>query len=114
LLEFKPDRLVTNLRLSAFNGLHLVHLARANYLKTRSVVYAAPHVVALAHDVQAAGAFYERQERLPHAIASYVINALPSNDRRDPAKLERRRLFRGGRRCTDLRCLAGWQDIRHF
>ena len=52
LLEFKPDRLVTNLRLSAFNGLHLVHLARANYLKTRSVVYAAPHSVELAHDVQ--------------------------------------------------------------
>jgi hypothetical protein len=57
---------------------------------------------------------YGSAQMIWYAIASYVRNALPLNDRRDPANPERRRLFRGGRRCTDLRCLAGWQDIRHF
>src|SRR5437773_7527576 len=34
-----PDLIVTNLRLEAYNGLHLVYLAAAFGLRTRSVAY---------------------------------------------------------------------------
>ena len=101
LFEWEPDLLVTNIRLSAFNGLQLVYLAKAEDFETRSVVYARPHDIALAHEIQIAGAFYEPQWRLPYAIATYVRSVLPPSDRRDPAIVDRRRLFRGGRRCTD-------------
>src|SRR5690242_8016317 len=39
LLTDPPDLLVTNIRLGAYNGLHLVHLAAANGFATRTIVY---------------------------------------------------------------------------
>jgi hypothetical protein len=99
LLSRPPDLLVTNLRLQAHNGLHLVYMAAKG---TRCVVYANHDDLVLAREVQAAGAFYERSERLSSALAAYAHAALPSRDRRDLTLLDRRRQnFRGGRRCTD-------------
>src|SRR6266404_2153026 len=57
------DLLVTQLRLGAFNGLHLVHLARPRQI--RCVVYAAVTDPVLARIAQSAGAFYETMDRLP-------------------------------------------------
>ena len=103
LLSNPPDLLVTNLRLQDYNGLHLVILAPS---KTRCIVYASKEDLVLAREVQAAGAFYERQSRLAFAIPSYLHTTLPPRDRRDVTALDRRRSSRGGRRSTDRENLA--------
>jgi CheY-like chemotaxis protein len=128
LFQHPPDLLVTNVYLHEFNGLHLVHLAAAAALKTRSIVYAVELNLALAREAQAAGAFYERADRLPYILSSYTRKTLPPLDRRDPALIDRRfSLDRGGRRGPEvvvarehaseytadiLRDLGG--DDRHF
>ncbi len=94
-----PDLLVTNLRLERFNGLHLVHVAAGT--ATRCIVYATQHDEMLAREVVAAGAFYERADRLPRVLASYVRGMLPGRDRRNILAFDRRSLARGGRRCAD-------------
>jgi len=104
LLTGPPDLLVTNLRLRDYNGLHLVFLTEGT--PTRCVVYATEHDWVLAREAQTAGAFYERLLRLPFVIPSYVKALLPHRDRRDPLILDRRLLFRGGRRCADLHILS--------
>jgi hypothetical protein len=59
----------------------------------------------LAGEIQTAGAFYERVEFVPYALAGFLIGALPVRDRRDVGFVDRRRLFRGGRRTTDVALL---------
>jgi DNA-binding NtrC family response regulator len=99
LFQHPPDLLVTNVRLQEFNGLHLVYLAATGALKTRSIVYAVKLNLALAREAQAAGAFYERADRLAYILASYTRKTLPPHDRRDPALIDRRLASdRGGRR----------------
>jgi hypothetical protein len=88
LLANPPDLLVTNLRLEAYNGLHLVHLAAGT--RTRCIAYAIHDDLVLAREV-----------RLSLTLPSYVNATLPRHDRRDPTVLERRLTFRGGRRSTD-------------
>lgn len=100
LADNPPDLLVTNIRLKGYNGLHLVHVSRGT--PTRCIVYATHHDLVLAREVQAAGAFYERSERVSRALASYARAVLPAQDRRSVSVLERRRIARGGRRCTDV------------
>jgi DNA-binding NtrC family response regulator len=99
LLVKPPDLLVTNLRLQAYNGLHLVHLAAA--MPTRCIAYGEDDDLVLAREVQAAGAFYERSKRLLHALTSYVRATLPPQDRRRPTVIDRRQIIRGGRRASD-------------
>jgi len=94
-----PDLLVTNLRLERFNGLHLVYVAAGT--ATRCIVYTSHHDAVLAREVLAAGAFYERTDRLPRVLASYVQASLPAGDRRSLSVLDRRSLARGGRRASD-------------
>jgi hypothetical protein len=94
-----PDLLVTNLRLERFNGLHLVYVAAGT--ATRCIVYTAHHDAVLAREVLAAGAFYERTDRLPRVLASYVKAMLPVGDRRSLSVHDRRSLPRGGRRSSD-------------
>jgi DNA-binding NtrC family response regulator len=95
------ERLFTNLRLEAHNGLHLVYLARSRALKARCVVYTEQPEFALAQEVQDSGAFYESRDRLLQSIRGYVESDLPSGDRRHPSLTPRRAAFRGGRRCSD-------------
>lgn len=98
LLERSYERLFTNLRLRNYNGIHLAHLAG---LETRAIVYTTRREVFLQAEVQMAGAFYERLDRLFHSIASYVENALPPRDRRHAGHDRRESGFRGGRRASD-------------
>jgi hypothetical protein len=95
-----PDLLVTNLRLEKFNGLHLVYLMLGT--PTRSIVYAKHYDVVLAQEALAAGAFYERADRLPRVLAAYVQTMLPPRDRRSLSVFDRRSIPRGGRRCVDI------------
>lgn len=93
--------LFTNIRLGAYNGLHLVQLAGAARRPVRSLVYEDQRDVWLAREAQRVGAFYESGDRLDRALPAYLRGALPPQDRRDPAEADRRIAFRGGRRCTD-------------
>ena len=100
LLSDHPDRLVTNLRLQAYNGLHLVYLASP---PTRSIVYT-DHVGdrLLLREAQQVGAFVESPQRLPLALVSYLNAVLSPRDRRDPTLFDRRQAVRGGRRAADM------------
>ena len=97
LLQRPPDLLITNLRLEAYNGIHLVLLAART--KTRCIVFSTHEDLGLAREVQAAGAFFELSDRLPQVLESYVNATLPQYDRRDVATIGKP--LRGGRRCTD-------------
>jgi len=98
------DFLVTNIRLGAYNGLHLVYLSSSGPSAPRSIVYSEERNPGLAREAQRAGAFYEVGLRLPVTLAAYVTGTLPNRDQRDPGIYDRRRRFRGGRRSWDLYC----------
>jgi hypothetical protein len=103
LFEHPPDLLVTNVHLEGFEGLHLVHLAATAALKTRSIVYSGELDLGVAREAQAAGAFYERADRLAYILPSYARSILPPRDRRDPAHIDRRLWsYRGGRRGLEV------------
>jgi len=102
LCRVRFDLLVTNVRLGAYNGLHLVYLSASGQGSPRSIVFSNERDAALAQEVQRAGAFYEVGTRLPATLAAYVIARLPDYDRRDPGASDRRRPSRGGRRSWDL------------
>jgi hypothetical protein len=102
LADLGPQFLVTALALREYHGLHLVCLARAAGLPTRSIVYHDLLDVGLAREVQAAGAFFELRYRLHAALPVFAAASLPQSDRRDVARIDRRRAPRGGRRATDL------------
>lgn len=103
-LHAQPPRLlVTALRLREFNGLHLVYLAARAGLPTRSIVYTDVADQAAARDSRAAGAFYEIRTQLRVSLPAYVYASLPSADRRDGVRFDRRQLARGGRRAYDRR-----------
>jgi|KBSMisStandDraft_5_1062788.scaffolds.fasta_scaffold264968_1 DNA-binding NtrC family response regulator len=106
LLRDPPDFLVTNLRLGAYNGLHLVYLAISNGRATRSVCFSTFVDLPLIHEAQSIGAFFESPSKIPHTLASYLRAPLPPRDRRIPRATDRRREFRGGRRAGDLAPLA--------
>jgi DNA-binding NtrC family response regulator len=98
------DLLVTNLRLRAYNGLHLVYLAStlAGAATTRSIVFDEHSDVSLLREAQSAGAFVDSVNRLYYALPAYVTSTLPTRDRRDPRLTDRRSIFRGGRRAADV------------
>jgi hypothetical protein len=101
------DWLVTDTRLGAHNGLHLVYLARASRLPIRSLVYADRSDLFLGQEAQRAGAFYEYRDRVDRALPVYLLSVLPPLDRRSLVAPDRRAApFRGGRRCTDPSVVA--------
>jgi len=105
LATMRVDFVISNLRLGAFNGLHLTYAANAT-TPARCIVYTEAREPALAQDVRRAGAFYEVADRLPVTVAAYLGSELPSADRRDPAMPDRRTPFRGGRRIWDQQLLS--------
>jgi hypothetical protein len=103
----RPEFLVTSLALHEYNGLHLVYLAGASGLPTRSIVYHDYVDIGLVAEVQAAGAFFELQHRLAAALPVYAGANLPPSDRRMVTRPDRRQSPRGGRRVTDLQFATG-------
>jgi hypothetical protein len=99
------DFVVSNLRLGAFNGLHLAYAVNL-VTPTRCIIYTDSREPALAQDVRRAGAFYEVADRLPVTLPAYLNGNLPPSDRRDPAVPDRRTPFRGGRRVWDRQLLT--------
>jgi DNA-binding NtrC family response regulator len=98
-----PDLLITNIRLAAHNGLHLVHLLRSSSASTRCVVYATEADVGLAREIQEFGALVIWVPQMGLSLQALANAAeLPERDRREPGCLDRRRRYRGGRRSTDV------------
>lgn len=101
LLSKRPDVLVTNLRLEEYNGLHLIVLSRTANSPARCIVHTDRPDFMLIAEAQSLGALFERTERLPSTLPHYLRNHWPPADRRDPHFLDRRSLFRGGRRAFE-------------
>ena len=101
-----PTLLVTNLRLEAYNGLHLVLLNQTTRTRARCIVHTHRPDFLLVAEALAMGAFFERTERLYYSILGYLWGRLPPTERRDPTKADRRAAFRGGRRASDVDQLA--------
>lgn len=102
LLTTAPDFLICNIRLGAYNGIHLAHLAVHSHLATRCLLYDEPVDLHLAFEAQLIGAFYETTSRVSRALGSYIRSSLPARDRRDARQLDQTVIFNGGRRATDL------------
>ena len=101
-LERNPPKvLITNLRLEAYNGLHLVLLSQMSGIGARCVVHTDRPDFLLVSEALAMGAFFERTERLIYSVLGYIWGTLPEIDRRDPVRMDRRASFRGGRRASD-------------
>jgi hypothetical protein len=105
LYNCRPQALVANVRLGAFNGIHLAYLAKINNPATRAMIYGEDDRM-LASEVQSARAFYQRTSFVRYALAAFLRAPLPDQDRRTVLVVDRRQSFRGGRRTTDLQILA--------
>ncbi|HKT79074.1 MAG TPA: hypothetical protein VJP86_02555 [Vicinamibacterales bacterium] len=101
LLTEPCDWVITNIRLNAYNGLHLLHLSASADIPTRVLVYADRRDAALAREAQLAGAFYEVRRTVHRVLGSYINKQVPPFDRRNAEVSDRRRISRGGRRCSD-------------
>jgi DNA-binding NtrC family response regulator len=102
LITSSPMLFFSSMRLGGVRGPDLVHLARMANPRTRAVLYGTSADVLMAKQAQQAGAFFEPAAFLPYALKQYFSPTLPPTDRRDPARLDRRQRFRGGRRATDV------------
>lgn len=80
-----PAALVANVRLDAFNGIHLAYLLRQADTVARIVLYADPHDPMLAHEARRAGAFYQPLRLLLLSLSGWLEAVLPAVDRRDEA-----------------------------
>jgi hypothetical protein len=101
-LETTPyDLLVTDARLSEYNGIQLVYLARRSHPSTRAIVYDKDGDLKIGSNVHRARAFFEVASRLLVTLPAYLAMRLPPADRRTPAGIDRRMMPRGGRRLWD-------------
>ncbi len=92
----------TNVRLEAFNGLHLPYLLAGAGRGTRVLAYGEAADMALVPDVREAGAFWALRETVALVLPRFVRARRPPCDRRRPQPRGRRWAFRGGRRASDL------------
>jgi hypothetical protein len=69
IIAMPPDLLITNLRLQAYNGLHLMALAGA---PTPAIVSMDPPDPALARTARAAGAMVETPQRLAKTAVTRI------------------------------------------
>lgn len=98
-----PDLMIANLRLRAnVEGLQLAYVVASSGYATRAVVYSEYAETWVAHEIQRAGAFFEKPARLVFSLPSYIHAKLPVLDRRNPLEPDRRLTFRGGRRASDV------------
>ena len=69
--------LITNSRLAAYNGLHLVLLAKNSPTMVRSIVYAARPDPGLAREAQNAGAWWESLDDLSRTLPALLRSQVP-------------------------------------
>jgi hypothetical protein len=108
----RPGAVVTNIKLGMFNGVHLAYLAKQTLPAARAIVYGDVADPITAVEAQRANAFYERRDSLACSLPSYLRSELPPADRRSTWEIDRRGLFRGGRRATDQAVLQAGRRHR--
>jgi len=97
----RPSAVVANIKLGMFNGVHLAYLTKLSLPRTRTIVYSDVRDPLLGVEAQRASAFYERSDFVMYSLPSYLRSRLPPRDRRSVWNVDRRNVFRGGRRVTD-------------
>lgn len=97
----RPSAVVANARLGMFNGVQLAYLAKLKKPSARAIVYSDGSDPVLGREAQDAQAFYERSNLVTFSLTSYLRSQLPARDRRSVWSVDRRNIFRGGRRVTD-------------
>jgi hypothetical protein len=108
LLATAHSWLVTNVRLDAYNGLHLAYLAKMAQEPPNILVYGDETDLLLAREAKQIGAFYESREAIVRSLSAYLTTTpLPASDRRDVAIRDRRLAVRGGRRSSDFERFRG-------
>jgi hypothetical protein len=107
------DWLVTNIRLQAYNGLHLAYLARMSTRPIRILVYGEDDDLLLAREAQQLGAFFESRKSVVSSLRGYLTGLLPAADRRDASMPDRRSMYRGGRRSADAATINDPLGLRH-
>lgn len=100
--ERAPSVVITNMRLGAFNGIHLAYITKQANPNATVVVYSDTEDPVLAREVRSANAVYEQLARLLHSLPLHLGAEPPPQNRRRLATSDRRRRSRGGRRTTDL------------
>lgn len=68
----RPDLVIANVRLGRFNGIYFAHLIRSLGLSTSCIVYGLSSDVGLAHEAQAAGAWFEPASHLLTGLRTHV------------------------------------------
>ncbi len=102
LMVDQPNFLITNLRLNEYNGLHLLFLTHSEERTTHCILHTSRPDFSLVVEAQRLGAVFEWTDRLPYALHQYLQTPWPGADRRTPHRIDRRRIFRGGRRAPDV------------
>jgi DNA-binding NtrC family response regulator len=111
------DLLVTDARLGAYSGIHLVYLAKLAHPSIRAVVYDKDGDLEIGASVHRSGAFFEVAPRLLLTLRSYIVAPLPATDRRMLTISDRRLLRRGGRRLGDrqvVRSATASAPLAHY
>jgi DNA-binding NtrC family response regulator len=107
LLSNPYDWVVTNIRLAAYNGLQLLHVATALQHPARFLMYADEQDAPLAREAQLTGAFFELRRGVHRVLPAYLRGAVPAHDRRNASQSDRRRAMRSGRRASDMASAVG-------
>jgi DNA-binding response OmpR family regulator len=77
-----PHAIVTELRLGAFNGLHLILLARQKAPDIAAVVYSGSEDSGIRLDAASGGACYLDKETLPGSLLAHLSSRLTAEPRR--------------------------------
>src|SRR5262245_41249867 len=96
------DAVVGNIRLGGFNGVHLAYVAKQGRTSATVILYCATNDPVLVREARSAGAFYEPMNLVATALPAYLAADLPEVDRRGDELMDRRQVFDGGRRTTDV------------
>ena len=98
-----PDLIVANLRLQTnTDGLQLAYVVASAGYETRTLVYGSQVESWVLRELRRAGVFYEPLGRIASVLPAYARADLPVLDRRHPGTLDRRMVYRGGRRASDV------------
>ncbi len=104
------DWLITNIRLQAYNGLHLAYLARMSHRPINILVYGDDSDLLLAREAQGLGAFYESRTSILNSLAGYLASAAAAE--RPPQRGRARPTDHVSRRASKRRCGAQRPDER--
>jgi two-component system NtrC family sensor kinase len=84
LAERRPPLLISNLRLAAFNGLHLVHLGRLTQPDLTAIIISAGADVALQAEAERAGASLLVEPVPNSTLLSLIVRVLEPESDRNP------------------------------